>query len=114
MTHKEAQYKPIFLFGKKSVACDWVREISADFGGIRKSKMPPERVITAIKTEIPVKYRKFSSKNTRSKMRRHPSWEYRIMCMENGLDVNEVVDRVCRDCGVNDVKFRERLKKKFS
>ena len=36
------------------------------------------------------------------------------MCMENGFDVNDVVDRVCGDCGVDDVKFRERLKRKFS
>jgi hypothetical protein len=114
MTHKEAQYKPLFLFGKKRVACDWVREIFADFGGIRKSKMPPVRVITAIKTEIPVKYRKLSKKNVGSKLRHHPSWEYRIMCMENGFDVNDVVDRVCGDCGVDDVKFRERMKRKFS
>ena len=113
MTHKEVRYKPVFLFGKKRICADWLREIFADIGGIKKSNIGTDRIIAAIKTEIPEKYRKHSRKIKGSKPRSHPTWDYRLMCMEKESDINMVFEMVCRDCGVRDIRFSERLRRVF-
>ena len=102
-----------FLFGKKRICADWLREIFADIGGIKKSNIGTDRIIAAIKTEIPEKYRKHSRKIKGSKPRSHPTWDYRLMCMEKESDINMVFEMVCRDCGVRDIRFSERLRRVF-
>ena len=91
-----------------------MREIYADFGGIRKSGLPTVRVIAAVKRENAVKFRKTYCSNRGRKAKPHPAWDYRIKCMEDGTDMNQVIDMVCSEFGVKDPLFRAGLKKFYA
>ena len=111
MTHKE-QRRFIFLFGRKRVCAGWLREISSDFGGIRKSGLSAGRVRFCLEKEILERegrrQRRYGSKTV---LRPHPTWEYRMKCWESGRMTRELVDKICRDCGITDRRFCDRMKR---
>ena len=111
MTHKE-QRRPIFLFGRKRICVGWLREISSDFGGIKKSHLSAKRVKFCLEKEIldreDRRSRRYGSKTV---LRPHPTWEYRMKCWKNGRMTRELVDQICRDCGVTDRRFCNKMRR---
>ena len=111
MTHKE-QHKPIFLFGRKRVCACWLREISSDFGGMRKSRLTAKRVKFCLEKEILNREgrrdRRYGSETV---LRPHPTWEYRMKCWKTGRMTRELVDQICRDCGVTDRRFCNKMRR---
>ena len=114
MTHKE-QYRPIFLFGKKRTCVGWLREISSDFGGIKKSGLSAKRVKFCLQKEILDREgRRQRRYGTKTVLRPHPTWEYRMKCWKAGRMTAELVDQICRDCGITDSRFREKMKRIYA
>ena len=111
MTHKE-QHRPIFLFGRKRVCAGWLREISSDFGGIRKSGLSAKRIKFCLEKEILDREgRRQRRYGTKTMLRPHPTWEYRMKCWKAKRMTKELVEQICRDCGITDVRFCEKMKK---
>ena len=111
MTHKE-QRRPIFLFGRKRTCVGWLREISSDFGGIRKSGLSVKRVKFCLEKEILDREgRRQRRYGTKTMLRPHPTWEYRMKCWKAKRMTKELVEQICRDCGITDVRFCEKMKK---
>ena len=114
MTHKE-QHRPIFLFGRKRVCVGWLREISSDFGGIRKSHLSAKRVKFCLEKEILDKEgRRQRSFGSKTMLRPHPTWEYRMKCWKAGRMTRELVDQICLDCGVTDSRFRDKMRRIYA
>lgn len=112
--HKRALNKSIFLFGKKRICAAWIREIYADLEGIKRSGLSVERVIECINAEILSKRSRNYGKQEEPRLRPHPTWEYRIACMRKGTLDKTMIDMICRDCGVSDVKFCDGMRKRYA
>ncbi len=111
MTHKE-QRRPIFLFGRKRTCVGWLREISSDFGGIRKSGLSAKRVKFCLEKEILDREgRRQRRYGTKTMLRPHPTWEYRMKCWKAKRMTKELVEQICRDCGITDRRFCEKMKR---
>lgn len=114
MTHKE-QHRPIFLFGSKRICDSWLREISSDFGGIKKSQLSAKRVKSCLEKEILEKEGKGQLRyGTKTMLMSHPTWEYRMKCWEAGYMTKELIDQICRDCGVTDKRFCDKMKRIYA
>jgi hypothetical protein len=44
-------------------------------------------------------------------LRPHPTWEYRMKCWKAKRMTKELVEQICRDCGITDRRFLEKMKR---
>lgn len=114
MTHKDMRQGPIFIFGKKRVCDSWIREIRSDFGGIRKAGLSPERVRQCLEKEVFGREGNRQRRtSTKSMFSSHPTWEYRMQCWDEGSMSAELIEKICKDCGVTDKPFCDKMKRLY-
>lgn len=100
MIHQERDFYFFDFFTNDGKFVNWVNEVHADFGGIRKGLDGKRN-----RASEAMKYKKSCRKKLDRDSRSHPSWEKRIEYIENYNFNKELIDRIALDCNCKNTRL---------